>query len=160
MSEQGPADEAPKIQVDSDWKAEAAAEKAKLAEEAAAAEKEGGAGDIPAPDFKLLVSSMATQAMFAMGVVPDPQTGQRMVHMELARHNIDLLGVLEEKTKGNLNEEESQLMEQVLSELRMTYVQLSEHMAKQGASGASGGVVGADQPAAGGGGGGIIDPTA
>jgi hypothetical protein len=122
-------EQAPKIQVDSDWKAQAQAEKQRLAEQAkakptAGAQARGGApGAMPPANFELLVSTLATQALFAMGAIPDPRTGQRVAHLDLARHHIDMLTVLEEKTKGNLSEEESNMLAATLYELRTRYVQ-------------------------------------
>jgi len=124
-------DEAPKIHVDSDWKAQAQAEKAKLAEKSKAAPKPGGPGapgaqgGLPPANFETLISTMITQALFAMGAIPDPRTGQRMQHLDLARHHIDMLSVIEEKTKGNLTEEETTMLTGALYELRTRYIQLS-----------------------------------
>ncbi len=119
--------EAPKIHIDSDWKAQAQAEKQKLAEKAKEAPKAGaagaGAGGLPVANFESLISTMVTQALFAMGAIADPRTGQRMQHLELARHHIDMLGVIEEKTKGNLTEEETNLLATALYELRTRYIQ-------------------------------------
>jgi len=122
----------PKIHIDDDWKAQAQAEKKKLAEqakksEAAPAGAQAGPGGrrMPEANFETLISTMATQALFAMGAIPDPQTGQRMQHLDLARHHIDMLGVLEEKTKNNLSEEETNLLAQTIYELRTRYIQLS-----------------------------------
>lgn len=122
-------DEAPKIHIDSDWKAEAQAEKERLS---AASEEDpskgtGGreAGGLPEANFQTLVSTMATQALFAMGAIPDPRTGQRIAHLDLARHHIDMLGVLEEKSKGNLTEEEQKMLSTTIYELRNTYIQIS-----------------------------------
>lgn len=120
----------PKIHIDSDWKAEARAEKQKLADQANAsgqAEAPGGTGPggLPPANFETLLSTLATQALFAMGAIPDPRTGQRVAHLDLARHHIDMLGVVEEKTKGNLSEQESNSMATTLYELRQRYVQLS-----------------------------------
>jgi hypothetical protein len=122
--------QAPKIQIDTDWKAQAQAEKQKLTEQAKSAEAKGGraaggAGGLPPASFQTLVSTMATQALFAMGAIPDPRTGQRMQHLELARHHIDMLTVIEEKSKGNLTEEESTLLAGTLYELRTRYIQLA-----------------------------------
>lgn len=133
MSDQ---DESPKIHVDSDWKAQAQAEKEKLAQQAKETEKKGpaagaGAGGLPPVSFETLVSTMATQALFAMGAIPDPRTGQRVQHLDLARHHIDMLGVLEEKTKGNLTEEENKMLAGTAYELRSRYIQISS--ADQGA---------------------------
>ena len=77
---------------------------------------------MPAPDFTLLISMLATQAFSAMGQIPDPATGQTHKHPEVAKHMIDLLAVLEEKTKGNLEPQEKQALESILHELRMAYV--------------------------------------
>ena len=129
MAEQ---DDAPKIHVDSDWKAEAQAEKQKLAEQAKAAEDTGSdgsgsraGGGIPAASFETLLSTLATQALFAMGAIPDPASGQRVQHLDLARHHIDMIGVLEEKTSGNLSEDESKMLSTTAYELRSRYIQLS-----------------------------------
>ena len=120
-------DETPKIHVDSDWKAEAQAEKQKLEEQSKQAESEPrrGPGQMPEANFQTLVSTMATQALFSMGAIPDPQTGQRIAHLDLARHHIDMLNVIEQKTKGNLTEEEEQMLSTTIYELRNTYIQLS-----------------------------------
>lgn len=139
-------DDAPKIIVDDDWKSQAQAEKQKLAEQARAkaqaeaakpaastgaaaasgrASGGGGARQLPEASFESLVSTMTTQALFAMGAIPDPHTGQRMAHLDLARHHIDMLSVLEEKTKGNLSKEETDMLATTLYELRNRYVQLT-----------------------------------
>lgn len=136
-----------KIQVDDDWKAQAQAEKERLAAEAA--DQPAGAGGpnrLPPADFKTLVSEMVTQAMFAMGMIPDPQTGQRYAIVDLAKHHIDMLGVLEEKTKGNLDEEEEKLLTTALHELRMNFVALSQEAMKQATEQGSGDPA-ADPPA-------------
>ena len=122
------AEEAPKIHIDSDWKAQAQAEKQKLAEQAKKAPPGGqqaAQGGMPPANFETLISTMATQALFAMGAIADPRTGQRMAHRDLARHHIDMLGVIEEKTKGNLTDEESQLISTTVYELRQRYIQLA-----------------------------------
>tara|TARA_R110002111_G_scaffold110017_5_gene169304 strand:- start:296 stop:727 length:432 start_codon:yes stop_codon:yes gene_type:complete len=134
-------DEAPKIIVDDDWKSQAQAEKQKLADEAkakqaaeaggegapnAGGQASGGGGrQLPPASFETLVSTMTTQALFAMGEIPDPQTGQRMAHLDLARHHIDMLSVIAEKTEGNLSKEESDMIATTLYELRNRYVQLT-----------------------------------
>ena len=132
----------PKIHIDSDWKAQAQAEKQRLAEQskAKAPAAGGGAGEqqpprsgeMPPADFQTLLSTIATQALFALGAFPDPQTGQRSAHLELARHHIDLLGVLEEKTKGNLTDEESDTLATTIYELRNRYVQIVTQARQQG----------------------------
>ena len=134
--------DSPKIQIDTDWKAEAQKEKQRLTEQSTKADApqkgasggektsgggaSGSGGRMPEANFQTLLSTMVTQALFAMGAIPDPHTGQRMAHMELARHHIDMLSVLEEKTKGNLSKEESDTLTTTLYELRSQYVQSAQ----------------------------------
>lgn len=77
-------------------------------------------------DFSTLVLSFATSAMINMGIAPDPQTGKTNKNLELAKQNIEILGVLETKTKGNLTPEESKLLESILSEVRLRFVEASK----------------------------------
>lgn len=118
------ADEQPKIIVDSDWKAEAQAEKKRLVEqEQSAASTSSGPGEAMEADFRSLLGALATQAMMYLGAFPD-QDGRAVVAPEYARHYIDLLGVLEEKTSGNLSDDESKELTSVLHELRARFVQI------------------------------------
>lgn len=116
-----------KIHVDDDWKTEAQNEKKRLEEAAKQAPAEDAAGGtgLPAANFETLISTMATQAMFAMGVIPDPRTGQRVQHLDLARHHVDMLTVIDEKTRGNLDDDEKKLLSTTLYELRNNYIALS-----------------------------------
>ena len=83
-----------------------------------------GARELPKADFPTFVLSLATSAMLHLGLIPDPQTGEPgKVDRELARHTIDTLEMLEEKTRGNLDDEEARLLKEALTELRMRYVQ-------------------------------------
>jgi hypothetical protein len=77
-------------------------------------------------DFSTLVLSFATSAMINMGIAPDPQSGKTTKNLELAKQNIEILGVLEAKTKGNLTAEESKLLESILSEVRVRFVEASK----------------------------------
>ena len=65
---------------------------------------------------------LATQAMMAMGAIPHPMTGQPEVHLDQARHFIDLLIVLQEKTQGNLDDEEKGMLDNLLNEFRAAFV--------------------------------------
>lgn len=117
----------PKIQIDSDWKAEAQAEKQRLEEQSKESAPKGTAaspGGLPPASFEALVTTMATQAMFAMGLIPDPRTGQQMQHLDLARHHIDMLSVIADKTKGNLTDQEQKMLETTLYELRNNYISI------------------------------------
>ena len=131
MSEQDP----PKIIVDDDWKSAAQAEKQRLASEEATKKQGPGqtqaGGSLPEKaTFDDLLRLMATQALMYMGAFPDPQTGQAMVALDLAKLHIDMLGVLEEKTKGNLSDDESKALSGILNELRLQFVEVSKAIAK------------------------------
>ena len=73
--------------------------------------------------FIEFVMMQAQNAALFLGQIPNPQTGKGEVNLELAKMFIDQLGMIEEKTRGNLTAEERQLLEQVLFELRMRYVE-------------------------------------
>lgn len=136
MADQG---ETPRIQIDSDWKSQAQAEKERLSsleqEKASAGGGEAGPGQLPPANWDTLVGMMATQALLYMGGYVDPQTNRPMVDLDAARHQIDLIGVLEAKTKGNLNEDESKQLAAVLYELRMQYVRIAQAISGGGAGG-------------------------
>ncbi len=127
MSDQS--QDAPKIFVDDDWKAEAQREKERLAEQTQQPE------EMPDASFSELVNILVMQTMAGFGALAGPG-GQRIPpNMEVAKHFIDMLQVLDDKTKGNLNEEEQKLMDQVLYELRMQYVQMTTGGSPGGAPG-------------------------
>ena len=134
--------EEPKIQIDSDWKAEAQAEKERLAAQAEAAEADRGdrrPGEPPEADFKTLMGVLASQAIMGLGAIGDPKTGRVVIDLPGAKFSIDLLNVLEEKTKGNLSEDEAKEFTQMLAELRARFVQISELVAKQNVADATAG---------------------
>jgi len=113
-------DEPKKIIVDDDWKAEAKQEKERLASE----ETPGPHGPMPEPTFPELINIIVMQAMAALGALTGPDGRAMPPQPEVAKHFIDMLQVLDEKTKGNLTEEEKKLLDQVLYETRMAFVQL------------------------------------
>ncbi len=141
-------DDKPKLHIDDDWKKQAQAEKQRLAEQEKrkqqvqdaetsrtdTTDKADNAGTqqanqrhqqhLPPATFDALVSTFATQAMIAMGLIEHPEA-QKMINLELAKFNIDMLGIIEEKTKGNLSEDEKKLLAQTLHQLRMAFVQVS-----------------------------------
>ena len=81
----------------------------------------------PTINFASFVLSLVHTAAVHFGDVADPSTGERHApNLQLAQQMIDILAMLEEKTRGNLSAEERQVLEQVLYELRMRYVQLQE----------------------------------
>lgn len=73
--------------------------------------------------FSLLTMSISSNAMMAMGLTPDPQTGKTETDKNMARFNIDLLIMLKEKTKNNLSSEENGLIDHVLQDLQMKFIQ-------------------------------------
>ncbi len=140
-----PEGDAPKLIIDTDWKSQAQAEKERLSEAskpkaaaAGAAPASGGMpgdpGAAPGPDqeigFQDLIRLLVTQALTYMGAFPDPKTGKAVIGIDMARVFIDLLGVLEQKTKGNLTPEESNLLSRTLNELRLEWVDISKAIAK------------------------------
>jgi len=76
-------------------------------------------------DFQTLVLSLSTTAMYQLGLIADAAGGAPQPDLDAARQTIDMLGVIEEKTRNNLTAEENHLLAQVLYELRMSYVALS-----------------------------------
>jgi hypothetical protein len=83
-------------------------------------------GPLPTIDFATFVLSLSHSALMHLGEAPHPDTNQVEANLELAKQNIDLLGLLEEKTKGNLTGDEERLLAQVLFDLRMRYVERSK----------------------------------
>jgi hypothetical protein len=90
------------------------------------ADRQAPAGDgaLPAIDFSTFVMSLSHSVLVNLGDAPDPD-GQRGAHLELARQTIDLLALLQEKTKGNLTGQEEHLLEQALTDLRLRYVEVA-----------------------------------
>ena len=94
--------------------------------EAAEDEAPGGA-PLPRIDFAGLLLSFGTSALYHLGEVVDPETGKPgPVDLPVARQSIDALEVLEEKTRGNLSEDEQTLLGHLLTDLRMRFVQKSK----------------------------------
>jgi hypothetical protein len=116
-------EEQPKIIVDSDWKEEAQREKEKLDEETRDAPP---GGELPPPSLAELVQMIIVQASIGLGGYQDPQSGQRIPpNLPIAKHYIDLLELLSEKTRNNLDEEEKKIIEGTLHELRLAFVQIA-----------------------------------
>lgn len=77
-------------------------------------------------DFASFLMSLATSAMVALGEIPDPETGRMYRHLGAARETIEVLGMLQEKTQGNLSADEDRLLQEILYDLRMKYVSLAK----------------------------------
>ncbi|MFN2501438.1 MAG: DUF1844 domain-containing protein [Pyrinomonadaceae bacterium] len=84
--------------------------------------------EIPGADepasFVNFLSTIATNAAAALGAVPHPATGKRSLDLATGKYWLDVLGMIREKTKGNLHPQETQLMDGLLSDLRMQYIHL------------------------------------
>lgn len=77
-------------------------------------------------DFATFVTSMYTSGAMHLGLIPNPVTGKPDTDTDLARQDISILEMLEEKTRGNLDDQESKILENALYDLRMKYVELSK----------------------------------
>lgn len=75
--------------------------------------------------FESFIMLMSTQALISMGIVPDPTKEDSEPNLPLARHTIDTLAMIRDKTKGNLTRDESAFLEDALHQLRMRYVELA-----------------------------------
>jgi len=131
MTEEEKKQEDKKIIVDEDWKQQAQKEKEILAKKEESEKKESGderktRGPIPRGNFAALVSMLTTQALFALGLLEIKGQEKREPDLELARYNVDMLETLQEKTKGNLTQEEEKVLENTLNELHMGYVTVAD----------------------------------
>lgn len=132
-------EEKPKIIVDDDWKTRVQAEKEQLRTGGGATPEGAGASaapptsaasesappsptQLPPASFEGLVSVLVTQALAGLGQIPMGEKQQPVVRLDEAKHSIDLLGMLEEKTNGNLSVDEAEMLKNVLHELRMVFV--------------------------------------
>jgi Domain of unknown function (DUF1844) len=82
--------------------------------------------------FIEFVMMHAQNAALFLGQIPNPKTGEGEVNLELAKMFIDQLAMIQEKTKGNLTNEETTVLRNALSNLQMVYVEVSQHVAKGG----------------------------
>ena len=82
---------------------------------------------LPEVDFSTFVISLGTSALYHMGMVPDPATGKPAEpNLPVARQTIDTVEMLQDKTQGNLSDEESTLLKNLLTELRMRYLEATK----------------------------------
>lgn len=118
--------------VDDDWKRRAQLEKQQFDAQHGA---RGGGGRERAAEpgasqeslFANFITTLAAQAATYLGLEPDPMTGARRANPEQARYIIDVLGAIEEKTRGNLQPEEDRHLKVVLHELRLAFVEVTQH---------------------------------
>lgn len=81
--------------------------------------------EIPSVDFSTFVMMLANNVMMFLGQIPDPVSQQRRRDVQQAKHTIDILIMLREKTRGNLTDEETKLMQELVPQLQMAYVATS-----------------------------------
>ena len=82
--------------------------------------------EFPEASFDMLLMQHHTQAMLAMGMIPDPATGQVIKNKSAAKFHIDMLGIIQERTKDNLNQGEEDALNGVLHNLRMMFVEVNK----------------------------------
>jgi hypothetical protein len=78
-------------------------------------------GDFPVASLEMLLMTHHTQAVMALGMMPDPMSGETSANKDAAKFHIDMLSIIEEKTKGNLTSEEAESLSSILHQLRMAF---------------------------------------
>lgn len=103
-------------------------EENKIAPESGAETKPENESDAPKPplDFSTFLLSLYSSAVYYLGGIQDPVSGKTTLDLDLAKQNIEFISILEEKTKGNLTEEEEKLFQHSLYDLRLRYVEASK----------------------------------
>ena len=81
---------------------------------------------LPEVNFNSLIFSLSSSALLHIGEIADPHTGEKKKDLTLAKHTIDIIAMLKEKTKGNLSEEEDKFLEDILTDLRWRYVKATQ----------------------------------
>ena len=77
---------------------------------------------LPEVNFNSLIFSLSSSALLHIGEIADPQTGEKRVDLPMAKHSIDIISMLMDKTKGNLDNEEQKFIDSILTDLRLRYV--------------------------------------
>ena len=119
-----------KLIIDEDWKAQVRAEKESQQQPSETTTKETNPeepADFPMPpaSLEMLVSTLVTEVMLALGQIPHPLTGKANFLPHQAKYLIDTIEMLRDKTKGNTTPEETQMFDNLLHQLRMAFIQLS-----------------------------------
>ena len=95
-------------------------------EEKAGEKKEKEFTPLPEVNFSSFVLSLSSAILLHIGEIADPQTGEKKKDLALAKQTIDIITLLQEKTKGNLTDDEQELLEHLLYDLRMRFVKASQ----------------------------------
>lgn len=77
-------------------------------------------------DFHTFILSIASAAMMGLGLAPHPETGKQEVNFDIAKQNIDLLEMIQQKTRNNLTKEEESLLERLLFEVRTKFLEVNK----------------------------------
>ncbi len=91
----------------------------------------GAPEEPPVPTFSSLILSLSTQALFSLGEIVESPDAEPRIDLMAGKQLIDLLGVLQEKTTGNLDPDESELMERILYDLRLRFVEIARRSTGQ-----------------------------
>jgi hypothetical protein len=129
MQEEGKQDR-PKVQVDEDWKQAVAEDKARAREQEQArtgqgdeaADRAAARGPLPEPTIPLFMAGLYAQTLVLLGEVENPATGRKDVDIEEAAYMVDTIAMLKAKTEGNLTPDEDAYVQNILTDLRMRYV--------------------------------------
>jgi hypothetical protein len=105
--------------------ASAREQKSASARETSSSEEQAKGGPFPEVTLATFIFSLSSSALVHLGEIPEPETNQSNIDLPIAKQIIDTLGMLEEKTKGNLDQDEERLLKAVLYDLRMRYIQKS-----------------------------------
>jgi hypothetical protein len=119
-----------KIIIDEDWKSKVQAEK-ESTEQPEQSPRAEAAYPLPPADLTFLASTLYLQAMVSLGLLPHPMSDKPQVQIDQAKHSIDMLDVLYDKTAGNRTPEETAAMDHMLHELRMAYIAVNDAQAKK-----------------------------
>ena len=116
-----------KIIIDEDWKSQVESEKEALAKDKSESPQPADeAQAMPAPSFEMLLTTLATEAMMSLGQLPNLANEKVEINFPQARYVIDMMQMLEEKTKGNLTQAEQDAITALLHQLRMMFVSVQQ----------------------------------
>ena len=127
-----PKNEAKKIIIDEDWKSqveserEAAEKSAETAQQAEPQPESESEGPLPPATLTVLASSLYLQGMISLGLLPAPGAEKGEVRLDHAKHTIDTLQMLQEKTEGNRTAEETKELDEMLHQMRMAFVSVQQ----------------------------------
>ena len=105
-----------------DKKSEKEPAKEEKAQEAASANEQEAEAQLPEINFPTFIISLNASALVNLGAIEDPASGKKVKNLLIAKQTIDILSMLEEKTRGNLTEEEEKILKNILYDLRIIYV--------------------------------------